>query len=85
MEELYRMIEEKIRESGYTGPVNGEEIYNEICDEMDQKENGSYLFMIKKDDEVFYECKVDIMDEEFDLPYMDIHTQEKVYHVDFDA
>ncbi|MDO5407384.1 MAG: hypothetical protein Q4F28_08655 [Eubacteriales bacterium] len=85
MEELYRMIEEKIRQAGYTGPVNGEEIYNEICDEMDQKENGSYLFMIKKDDDVFYECKVDIMDEEFDLPYMDIHTLEKVYHVDFDA
>ena len=85
MEELYRIIEEKIREAGYTGPVNGEEIYNEICDEMDQKENGSYLFIIKKDDEVFYECKVDIMDEEFDLPYMDIHTPEKVYHVDFDA
>lgn len=85
MEELYRLIEEKIKASGYTGEVNGEEIYNEICDEMEQKENGSYLLMIKQDGDVYFECKVDIMDEEFDLPYMDIHAGENVYHVDFDA
>ena len=85
MEELYRLIEEKIKASGYPGEVNGEAIYNEICDEMEQKENGSYLLMIKQDGDVYFECKVDIMDEEFDLPFMDIHAGEKVYHVDFDA
>lgn len=85
MEELYKLIEEKIKASGYPGKVNGEAIYNEICDEMEQKENGSYLLMIKQDGDVYFECKVDIMDEEFDLPFMDIHAGEKVYHVDFDA
>ncbi|MGN0157916.1 MAG: hypothetical protein ACI39W_02055 [Brotaphodocola sp.] len=85
MEELYRLIEEKIKASGYPGQVNGEEIYNEICDEMEQKENGSYLLMIKQEGDTFFECKVDIMDEDFDLPFMDIHEGEKVYHVDFDA
>ncbi len=85
MEELYRAIEEKIKASGYPGTVDGEAIYNEICDEMEQKENGSYLLMIKQDGNVYFECKVDIMDEEFDLPYMDIHDGEMVYHVDFDA
>lgn len=85
MEELYRLIEKKIKDSGYPGAVNGEEIYNEICDEMEQKENGSYLFMIKKTDDAYFECRVDIMDEEFDLPYMDIHAGDVVYHVDFDA
>lgn len=85
MEELYKAIEEKIAASGYAEPVNGEELYNEICDEMDQKENGSYLFMIKREGDVYFECKVDIMDENFDLPYMDIHDGDKVYHVDFDA
>ena len=85
MEELYRLIEQKIKDSGYPGEVSGEEIYNEICDEMEQKENGSYLFMIKKTDYVYFECRVDIMDEEFDLPYMDIHAGDAVYHVDFDA
>lgn len=85
MEELYRLIEEKIRLSGYTGEVNGEELYNEICDEMDGKENGTYMFMMKKDDDVHYECKVVIMDDQFDLPFMDIYTPQQVYHVDFDA
>ncbi len=85
MEELYRLIEEKIKASGYPEFVSGEELYNEICDEMEQKENGSYLLMIKKEDQVYFECKVDIMDEEFDLPYMDIHAGDVVYHVDFDT
>lgn len=84
METLYRTIEEKIKASGYPGEVNGEIIYNEICDEMEQKENGSYLLMIKLDDDVYFECKVEIMDEDFDLPYMDIHAGGAVYHVDFD-
>ncbi len=84
MEELYREIEAKIKASGYPGEVSGEAVYNEICDEMEQKENGSYLLMIKQDGDVYFECKVDIMDEEFDLPYMDIHVGNKVYHVDFD-
>lgn len=85
MEELYRVIEAKIKASGYPGKVDGAAIYNEICDEMEQKENGSYLLMIKQDGEVYFECKVDIMDENFDLPFMDIHDGDKVYHVDFDA
>lgn len=85
MEELYQLIEEKIKASGYPDEVSGEAIYNEICDEMEQKENGSYLLMIKQDGDVYLECKVDIMDENFDLPFMDIHAGDKVYHVDFDA
>ena len=30
MEEIYRLIEDKIKNSGYNGPVSGEEIYEEI-------------------------------------------------------
>ena len=52
---------------------------------MDGKENGSYLFMLKQDGDCFFECRVDIMDDNFDLPYMDIHDGDKVYRVDFDA
>ena len=85
MEELYRILEEKIKASGYPGEVDGEEFYNAICDEMDGKENGSYLFMLKQDGDCHFECRVDIMDEDFDLPYMDIHDGDKVHHVDFDA
>lgn len=85
MEELYQMIEDRIRKAGYTVPVDGEEIYNEICDEIEGKENGSYLFLAKRTDDTFFEYKVDIMDEEFNLSYIDIHMHEKqVIHVDFD-
>lgn len=85
MEELYQLIEEKISRSGYPAPVNGEEIYNEVCDEIDQKEPGTYLLMVKKDGDVFFEYKVTILDDQFDLTALDIHTPEQIYHVDFDA
>lgn len=85
MEELFKMIEQKIQESGYPGPVDGEEIYNELCDEIEQKEPGSYLFMSKKEDGIFYEYSVDVMEDQFNLSYLDIHTPLRIFHIDFDA
>lgn len=85
MEELYQLIEEKISGSGYPVQVDGEEIYHEVCDEIDQKEPGSYLLMVKKDGDVFFEYKVRILEDQFDLTALDIHTPEQIYHVDFDA
>ncbi|MGL4738178.1 MAG: hypothetical protein ACRCW2_12075 [Cellulosilyticaceae bacterium] len=85
MEELYAMIEGKIKAAGYTGTADGEEIYNELCDEIEGKENGSYIFMSKKEDDVFFEYKIDVMDEEFNLSYIDINTPDGKIHVDFDA
>lgn len=86
MEELYNLIEDKIRTAGYDGAaVNGMEIYDEICDEIDGKENGSYIFMSKKEDDVFFEYKIDVMDEEFNLSYVNINTPDGIVHVDFDA
>lgn len=85
MEEIYRLIEEKIKNAGYDGNVNGEEIYEEICDEIEEKENGSYIFMSKKEDDVLFEYQIDIMDENFNLSYIDINTPQGKIHVDFDA
>lgn len=85
MDELYQLIERKIQDSGYPGSVSGEEIYNEVCDEIEQKEPGSYLLMVKKDGDVFYEYKVVILEDQFDLTALDIHTPGQIYHVDFDA
>ncbi len=34
MEEIYKIIEDKIEASGYTGYIDGEEIYDEISDEV---------------------------------------------------
>ena len=85
MEEIYRLIEEKITNSGYTGYVNGEEIYDEICDEIEDKEIGSYIFMSKKEDDVLFEYKIDVMEEQFNLSYIDINSPQGKFHVDFDA
>lgn len=85
MEELYTFIEEKIKAAGYTGAINGQEIYDEICDEIEFKENGSYIFMSKKEDDVFFEYKIDVMDDDFNLSYVDINTAVCKIHVDFDA
>lgn len=84
MEELYRLIEEKIYESGYEGQVSGADIYDEICDEIEDKEEGSYIFMSKKDDNIVYEYKIDVMEDQFNLSYLDIKDNGKTYHIDFD-
>lgn len=84
MQELYDMIEAKIREAGYEGEVDGYEIYNEISDEIENKEPGTYIFMSKKTDDCFYEYKIDVMEEEFNLSYLDIHDGDQIIHVNFD-
>ena len=84
MEELYRMIEDKIYAAGYEGQVSGEEIYDEICDEIEDKEEGSYIFMSKKEDDTIYEYKIDVMEDQFNLSYLDIKENGKTYHIDFD-
>ena len=85
MEEFYQQITLKIQESGYPHPVDGKEIYDEICDQMEDKEPGSYLFMSKKEDDVFFEYKIEIFEEQFNLYFVRIHTKEREYFVDFDS
>lgn len=85
MEELYQLIEEKIKKAGYPGKIDGQEFYDDICAEVDEQDNGTYMFVIKKSDTLSYKGCMTIMEEEFDLHYVDIHAEEKTYHVDFDA
>lgn len=85
MNELYALIEKKIKDSGYPEEIDGCEFYGDISDEVEDKENGTYLFIIKKSDTLEYKGCMTIADEEFDLHYVDIHEGERVYHVDFDA
>ena len=46
MEELYKAIEEKIQSSGYPRPVSGRDVYNDICDQIEGKDNGTYLLSL---------------------------------------
>ena len=85
MQELYRLIEAKIKASGYPGEIDGCEFYNDVSNEVEEKDNGTYLFIIKKTDTLEYKGCMTIADEEFDLHYVDIHDGDLIYHVDFDA
>ncbi len=84
MEEFYQAIEESIRNTGYDGPVSGQEIYDEISDEIENREPGAYVFMSKKTEEIFFEYKIQIFEDQFNLSAIDIHTPDKVYHADLD-
>lgn len=84
MEELYKMIEERIKDSGYTGVINGKEFYDDVSAEADEKENGTYIFIIKKTEELMYKGCMTISDDQFDLHYVDILDGETSCHVDFD-
>lgn len=85
MEELYRMIEEKIRQSGYPEKLSGAEVYNDLCDQMEEQEKGAYLLMSRFRDDIVLEYNVTIMDDNFDLHTMKIRTGDgQEYLVEFD-
>jgi len=85
MEQFFKAIDEKIRKSGYPGEVSGEEIYAEISDEAEDQEEGSYLFMKKQNDDIMFEYRVDILEDNINLATLTIHTPETKYFIDFDA
>lgn len=85
MNELYKLIEDKIRASGYPRKISGEDVYGDICDQIEDKENGSYILLSKVEDDVIFEYTVTIMDDDFNLGLMTMKTPEGIFEVDFDA
>lgn len=47
MDELYQAIEEKIKAAGYPREISGQAVYEDICDQIEGKENGSYVLLSK--------------------------------------
>lgn len=84
MEELYRAIEGKIKAAGYERAVNGQDIYEDICEQIEDKDNGSYILLSKFFDDVVFEYVVTIMDEDFNLSTLTITDGDKKIVVDFD-
>lgn len=84
MKNLYKIIEEKIKASGYPGKIDGEAFYEEVASEAAGKEEGSYIFMVKWEEDIWYEGNMDILKDQFDLHTIDIHVGKLVFHVDFD-
>ena len=85
MNELYRVIEKKIKASGYPRAISGEAVYDDICDQIEGKENGTYLLLSKFEEDVVFEYHITIQDENFNLGILTMRTPEGVYEVDFDA
>lgn len=85
MNKLYKAIEEKIKESGYPKEISGRDVYNDICDQIEDKENGTYLLLSKFEKDVIFEYHITIQDDGFNLGLLTIRTPEGVYQIDFDA
>ena len=85
MEELYRMIEKKIKASGYPRSISGRAVYDDICDQIDGKENGAYVLLSRFEDDVIFEYHLTVLDSDFDLGILTIRTPQGIFEVDFDA
>ena len=85
MDELYKAIEAKIKESGYKREISGRDVYNDICDQIDGKENGSYMLLSKFEDDVVFEYQITVMDSEFNLRLLTNKAPEGEFKIDFDA
>ena len=85
MDELYQIIEQKIKASGYPREISGAKVYNDICDQIEGKENGEYLLLSKFEDDVVFEYHITVKDEEFNLVILTMKAPEGVFEVDFDA
>ena len=85
MNKLYKATEEKIKESGYPKEISGRDVYNDICDQIEGKENGEYILLSKFDEDVVFEYHITIQDENFNLGILTMKTPEGVFKADFDA
>ena len=85
MDELYQAIEEKIKAAGYPREISGQAVYEDICDQIEGKENGEYILLSKIEDDVIFEYHITIQDEDFNLGILTMKTPEGVFEADFDA
>lgn len=85
MNELYEIIEQKIKASGYPRTILGEDVYDDICDQIEGKDNGTYLLLSKFEEDVVFEYHITINDDDFNLGILTMKTPEGVFKVDFDA
>ena len=85
MNELFEVIEKKIKEAGYPRKISGADVYDYICDQIEGKENGEYILLSKIEDDVIFEYHITIQDEDFNLGILTMKTPEGTFEADFDA
>ena len=64
--------------------ISGQAVYEDICDQIEGKENGSYVLLSKFEDDVIFEYHITIMDHEFNLGILTMRLPEGVYAANFD-
>lgn len=84
MDEIYKAIENKISEAGFDRDVDGRDVYDDICEQIEDKEPGTYLVMSKFFDDVVFEYTVTVMEDEFNLSLLTIVQGEKRIAINFD-
>ena len=84
MNELYREIEKKIKASGYPRAISGEAVYDDICNQIEGKENGMYILLSKFEEDVVFEYHITILDDDFNLGLLTMRTPEGVFETNFD-
>ena len=85
MNKFYKAIEEKIKASGYPREISGRDVYNDICDQIDGKDNGEYILLSKFEDDIVFEYHNTIQEEDFNLGILKMKTPEGEFVADFDA
>ena len=83
MNKFYKALKEKIKASGYPREISGRDVYNDICDQIEDKENGTYLVLSKFEDDVTFEYHITIQDEGFNLGVLTMRAPEGVFQTDF--
>lgn len=84
MQELYDIIEKKIKESGYPRAISGRDVYDDICNQIEDKEEGTYLVLSKFEEDVIFEYNITIMEDQFNLGVVIMRTPEGVFTTNFD-
>ncbi len=84
MNELYELIEKENKGIGISTSDFRADVYDDICDQIDGKENGTYLLLSKFEDDVIFEYHITINDEDFNLGVLTMKTPEGTFEVDFD-
>lgn len=75
----------KIKASGYPREISGERVYDDICDQIEGKENGTYLVLSKFEEDVVFEYHITVSDDNFNLGILTMKTPEGVFETDFDS
>ena len=79
-----KQLKRKSNHPEYPRLISEEDVYDDICDQIEGKENGEYILLSKFDDDVVFEYHITIQDDDFNLGILTMKTPEGVFEVDFD-